>query len=143
MNSDGEISGSAILGASLSVDRIHCGSDIDMQGAQQISFGTEISASHTIASPFYRVYLVDTDVGQHDVILPAISAATHGLVLTIKDAASNATANVINITGSTGTGDKIDGAVTAKTISVNNGWATLVAHSASSADHAWYQIAGK
>lgn len=135
---------SAIEGGSLTVaGNIRCGTDIDMRGAQQISFGTKITGDQTLTAPFYRVYLVDTGTGQHDVTLPAISNTTHGLVLTIKDAAANATANVINITGSALSGDKIDGSVNAKTISSNNGWVTLAAHSASSPPHTWYQIAGK
>ena len=147
MNSNGDISGSTIQGTSLSVDgTIICGTDITMRGAQQISFGTKLTGyANTIASPFYRVYPVDTAplTGSTMIILPAISAATHGLELTIKDIGNNAATRVINVTGATGTGDKMDTSTAYKAITSNNGWSTIVAQSGSSGTHVWYQIAGK
>jgi len=147
MNSDGEISGSAIQGASLSVDGdIRCGTGLQTLGSQQISFGTKLTGyTNTIASPFYRVYPVDTSAltGSTMVILPAISAATHGLELTIKDIGNNAGTYTINVTGATGSGDKMETSTAYKAINGNNAWATIVAQSGSSGTHVWWQIAGR
>jgi hypothetical protein len=122
------------------------GRNLAVRGAQQISFGTKLTGyANTIASPFYRVYPVDTAAltGSTLVTLPAITAATHGLELTIKDIGNNAATYAINVTGATGTGDRIDSSATYKAIATNSGWSTIVAQSGSSGTHVWYQIAGR
>jgi hypothetical protein len=143
---DGTIMFGATADQDLRANSLFLSGGLAVGGAQQISFGTKLTGyTNTIASPFYRVYPVDTSAltGSTMVILPAISAATHGLELTIKDIGNNAGTYAINVTGATGSGDKIETSTAYKAIAGNNWWSTIVAQSGSSGTHVWYQIAGR
>ncbi len=145
-SNDGTIMFGATADQDLRANSLFLSGGLDVRGAQQISFGTKLTGyANTIAPPFYRVYPVDTAAltGSTLVTLPAITAATHGLELTIKDIGNNAATYAINVTGATGTGDRIDSSATYKAIATNSGWSTIVAQSGSSGTHVWYQIAGR
>ncbi|MBT7817528.1 MAG: hypothetical protein HN566_12405 [Polaribacter sp.] len=145
-SNDGTIMFGATADQDLRANSLFLSGGLAVGGAQQISFGTKLTGyTNTIASPFYRVYPVDTSAltGSTMVILPAISAATHGLELTIKDIGNNAGTYAINVTGATGSGDKIETSTAYKAIAGNNWWSTIVAQSGSSGTHVWYQIAGR
>jgi hypothetical protein len=83
--------------------------------------------NYTISSPYKRVYLFDTSVVTQ-IILPALSASTDGLIITVKDATGDAAVgNQIAVTGSAATGDKIDNVITQKNLAAAYSWYTLIA----------------